>query len=57
MAGVADNFASVVFFPPPILPLLWSDYIDATTTGDWGGTGPAFTGCNVTQARAVPSPS
>jgi hypothetical protein len=39
-----DNFASLVFFPPAIPPLVWSDYIDATTEGEWGGTGPAFDG-------------
>ena len=42
--GVGANFASLVFFPPAIVPLVWSDYIDATAEGDWGGTGSAFDG-------------
>jgi len=51
--GVDDNFASLVFFPEPIVPLRWSDYIDATTTGLWGGTGPPFTGtpCDINGTR------
>ena len=53
VTGVDDNFASVVFFPEGILPLFWSDYIDATVSGDWGGTGPPFTGtdCDIDGAR------
>jgi len=56
LTGVGDNFASLVFFPEPILlPLVWSDYIDATTTGLWGGTGDGFTGtpCDIDGARCT----
>ena len=42
-----DNFASIVFLPTTTLPLRWSDYIDATTAGEWGGTGAEFTTCNL----------
>ena len=42
-----DNFASIVFFPPATVPLVWSDYLDATTEGEWGGTGAEFTECNL----------
>ena len=38
------NFASLVFFPPVVPPLFWSDYIDAMAEGEWGGTGSAFDG-------------
>ena len=38
-----DVFATVTYFAPVSLPG-WSDYIDATTTGLWGGTGDAFAG-------------
>ena len=34
--GVGANFASLVFFPPAIVPLVWSDYIDATAEGRLG---------------------
>ena len=60
--GVGANFASLVFVPPAIPPLVWSNYIDAMTTGQWGGTGSAFTGtpcdingtlCNFTQLKTL----
>ena len=50
--GVMDNFATLTYFPTPTLPG-WSAYIDGTTSGLWGGTGPAFAGtpCDLNGAR------
>lgn len=48
----ADNFASIVFFPPPTVPLVWSE-VDATTEGLWGGTGAEFTSCNINGSRCT----
>jgi hypothetical protein len=56
VTGVDDNFASVVFFPPPVpVPLQWTDYIDGTAEGLWGGTGPPFAGaeCDINGARCT----
>lgn len=39
-----SNFSTLTFFAPASLPGVWSDYIDATTTGLWGATGGAFAG-------------
>jgi hypothetical protein len=52
-ATSASNFSSLVFNPPNSAANQWSPYIDATTTGLWGGTGGAFTGqpCDQNGAR------
>jgi hypothetical protein len=52
MTGVIDNFATITYFPAPTLPG-WSAYIDATTSGLWGGTGQVFAGtpCDANGAR------
>ncbi len=37
------NFSTLTFLPDSqTFPGLWSDYIDATTTGRWVGSGDAF---------------
>jgi hypothetical protein len=57
----ADVFSTVTFIAPVSAPGVWSDYIDATTQGLWGGTGAAFAGtpcdingslCTFTQLQA-----
>jgi hypothetical protein len=42
-AHPTDVFSTLNYVAPVSLPG-WSDYIDATTTGVWGGTGAAFAG-------------
>jgi hypothetical protein len=48
-----SGFSSLVFNPPNSAANQWSPYIDATTTGLWGGTGAAFAGqpCDQNGAR------
>ena len=38
------NFSTLVFIPDATFPGLWSDYIDATTVGLWGGRALCFAG-------------
>ena len=54
-ATSTSNFSSLVFNPPNSAANQWSPYIDATTTGLWGGTGAAFTGqpCDQNGARCT----
>jgi hypothetical protein len=44
LASSTATFASLVFLPANSEANRWSAFIDATTTGRWGGTGAAFTG-------------
>jgi hypothetical protein len=44
LASSPSTFASLVFLPLNSDANRWSPYIDATTTGRWGGTGAAFAG-------------
>ena len=56
LASSASNFSTLTFVPTSNSgPNDWSDYIDATTTGLWGGTGPAFAGtpCDLNGARCT----
>ena len=46
VTGKPSNYSSLVYMPPNSPSNQWSPYIDATTTGLWGGTGGAFTGTN-----------
>ena len=53
--GKASNYTSLVFMPANTTANQWSGYIDATTTGLWGGTGGAFTGtkCDINGSRCT----
>nr|ALS91824.1 MetaGeneMark_Unknown Function [uncultured bacterium] len=58
LTGIDDNFTTLTFIPANgSLPGLWSNYIDATTTGLWGATGVAGgafapgTPCNINTNR------
>ena len=48
-AASPSNFSSLVFTPANSTANQWSPYIDATTSGLWGGTGAAFTGSQCDQ--------
>ncbi len=48
-----DVFATVNFVPPVSVPGTWSDYIDGTTSGLWGGTGAAFDGTPCSQQGSL----
>jgi hypothetical protein len=49
LASSTSAFSSLVYLPENTGASQWSPYIDATTTGRWGGTGGAFAGtpCNL----------
>jgi hypothetical protein len=49
-----DLFSTLVYFPDTTAPG-WSNFIDATTTGLWGGTGAAFAGtaCDINGTRCT----
>ncbi len=49
-----DVFSTLVYVPPVTAPG-WSKFIDATTTGLWGGTGAAFAGtpCDLNGSRCT----
>jgi hypothetical protein len=47
LASSPSTFASLVYVPANSPANRWSPYIDATTTGQWGGSGAAFTQCNL----------
>lgn len=44
LSSSTSTFSSLVFLPTNSAASRWSPYIDATTTGRWGGTGGAFAG-------------
>ncbi len=54
-AGSGSNYSSLVYMPPNSAANAWSGYIDATSTGLWGGTGGAFTGskCDINGTRCT----
>ena len=53
--GKPSNYASLVYMPENSAANVWSPYIDATSTGLWGGTGGAFTGtkCDINGSRCT----
>ena len=55
IAGNGSGYSSLVFMPENTTSNQWSGYIDATTTGLWGGTGGAFTGkkCDINGSRCT----
>lgn len=54
-ATPASNYSSLVWVPENSASNQWSPYIDATTSGLWGGTGAAFTGtpCSLNGSRCT----
>jgi hypothetical protein len=55
MSRSTSNYSSLVYMPDNTPANRWSDYVDATKTGMWGGTGGAFAGtkCDINGTRCT----